>query len=250
MQSFRTLVRREVNSFFLSWTGYVIVAAVLFLLGFGFVSMLKSLNGDSTPLPLTQLFYESLYFWIALLFVSPVITMRSFALEKSSGTYETLMTTPVSEGQVVLAKFAGALIFFLVLWLPLIGCLLVVRYYSNDSTAFEPAIVGTTYVGIFLLGMLYMSMGVFASALTRSQIIAAMVAFAMGITLFMLSFLSSAFESQSGWMALLVGHLNLMDHMREFAAGVIDTRPLVFYPTLTVFFLFLTWRAVESRRWK
>src|SRR4030095_11099968 len=65
MQSFRTLVRREVNSFFLSWTGYVIVAAVLFLLGFGFVSMLKSLNGDSTPLPLTQLFYESLYFWIA-----------------------------------------------------------------------------------------------------------------------------------------------------------------------------------------
>lgn len=250
MAAFGTLVRRELGSFFVSWTGYVIIAVVVFLIGFGFTSMLKNLNAEATPLPLTQLFYESLYFWLILLVVSPVITMRSFAQEKSSGTYETLMTTPVSEAQVVLAKFAGALLFYLILWLPLLGCLLVVRYYSNDPTAWDPVTVRTTFLGIFLLGTLYMSMGVFASALTRSQIIAAMVSFAMGISLFMLSFLSAALEAHSGWKAQLVGHLALMDHMRDFAAGVVDTRPVVFYLSFSVFFLFLTWRVVESRRWK
>jgi ABC-2 type transport system permease protein len=250
MQAFCTLVRRELGSFFISWTGYVIIGTVLFLLGFGFTSMLKNLNADATPLPVTQLFYESLYFWIILLVVSPVITMRSFALEKSSGTYETLMTTPLSDAQVVLAKFIGALLFYMILWLPLLGCLLVVRYYSNDASAWDPATVRTTYLGIFLLGLLYMSMGVFASALTRSQIIAAMLSFAMGISLFMLSFLSAAFETRLGWQAQLIGHLALMDHMRDVAAGVVDTRPLVFYVSLSAFFLYLTWRVVESRRWK
>jgi ABC-2 type transport system permease protein len=250
MQAFCTLVRRELGSFFISWTGYVIIASVLFLLGFGFTSMLKNLNAEATPLPVTQLFYESLYFWLILLVVSPVITMRSFALEKSSGTCETLMTTPVSDFQVVLAKFTGALLFYMILWLPLVACLLVVRYYSNDPSSWDPATVRTTFLGIFLLGTLYMSMGVFASALTRSQIIAAMISFAMGISLFMLSFLSAAFEARSGWKAQLVGHLSLMDHMRDFAAGMVDTRPLVFYLTLSAFFLFLTWRVVESRRWK
>jgi ABC-2 type transport system permease protein len=250
MQAFCTLVRRELGSFFISWTGYVIIAAVLFLLGFGFTSMLKNLNAEATPLPLTQLFYESLYFWLILLVVSPIITMRSFALEKSSGTYETLMTTPLSEAQVVFAKFTGALLFYMILWLPLLGCLLVVRHYSNDPTAWDAATVWTTYLGIFLLGMLYMSIGVFASALTRSQIIAAMISFAMGITLFMLSFLAAAFERHPGWQGQFIGHVALMDHMRDFAAGIVDTRPLIFYPSLSAFFLFLTWRVVESRRWK
>ena len=95
MRAYATLVRRELGVFFVSWTGYVILAAVMFLIGFSFVLLLKSLKGDATALPLTQLFYEYLSFWFILIIVAPVITMRSFALEKSSGTYETLMTTPV-----------------------------------------------------------------------------------------------------------------------------------------------------------
>jgi ABC-2 type transport system permease protein len=208
------------------------------------------LNGESSPVPMTQLFFESYYFWLILLVSSPIITMRSFAQEKASGTYETLMTTPVGDGQVVLAKFTGALLFYLILWLPLLGCLFVVRHYSNDPTAFEPRIVASTYLGIFLLGALYMAVGVFASALTRIQIIAAIVSLALGFTLLMPSLVAAAFELKTGWRAQLVGYMDTVDHLRDFASGVVDSRALVCYVSLTAFFLFLTWRVIESRRWK
>jgi ABC-2 type transport system permease protein len=250
MQAYFTLVRRELGSFFVSWTGYIIIAGVIFLMGFSFSSMLRGLNAQPTPVPVTQLFYETLYFWLILLVVTPLITMRSFALEKSSGTYETLMTTPVSDTQVVFAKFTGGMLFYLMIWLPLLGCVWVVRYYSNDPTAFDPGTLGSTYLGIALLGGVYISLGIFASAVTRSQIVAAMFSLAVGITLFMLSFLSSSVGSQSGWEAQLVAHLGLMEHMRDFAQGVVDSRPVLLYLTLTVFFLFLSWKTVESRRWK
>jgi len=250
MGAYYTLVRREVSSLFVSWTGYVIIATVLFLLGISFTSMLRALNTDATAMPLTQMFYETVYFWLILLLVTPVITMRSFALEKSSGTYENLMTTPVGDSQVVLAKFTGALVFYFILWLPLLGCLLVVRFYSNDPTALDPGTIVSTYLGIMLFGSLYISIGVFASAITRSQIIAAMVSYAFGIALFTASFLSATISVQSGWRAQMLGHLSLMEHMRDFAAGVVDSRPVIFYGSVTVLFLFLTWRVVESRRWK
>ena len=250
MRAFFTLVRRELSSLFCSWTGYIIIAGVAFLLGFSFSSMLRGLNTQPTPVPVTQLFYETLYFWLVVLIVSPLITMRSFALEKSSGTYETLMTTPVGDAQVVLAKYMGAMLFYIILWLPLMGCVLVVRYYSKDPTALDPGALGSTYFGIFLLGSVFMAIGIFASTVTRSQIIAAMVAFALGLSLFMLSFLSAAVATQIGWEAQVVAHLALMEHMRDFARGVVDLRPVLLYLTLTVFFLFLSWRTVESRRWK
>ncbi|MBK7997223.1 MAG: ABC transporter permease subunit [Verrucomicrobia bacterium] len=250
MQAFIALVRRELGSFFKSWTGYVIIAGAMFLIGFSFWSMLEAFNSDPTPIPITQLFYETLYFWLILLVVSPLITMRTFALEKSSGTYETLMTTPVGDAQVVLAKFIGALLFYLILWLPLLACIGVVRYYSHDPTALDPATIGTTYLGIGLIGSVYLSLGIFTSAMTRSQIIAAMFSFAVGITLFMLSFLGSAFATKTGWEAQFIAHLALVEHMRDFAQGIVDSRPVVLYLTLTSFFLFLSWKSVESRRWK
>ncbi len=250
MQAYWTLVRRELGCFFVSWTGYIIIAGVVFLLGFSFSSMLNSLNAQATPVPVTQLFYETIYFWLVVLVVSPVITMRSFASEKSSGTYETLMTTPVGDAQVVLAKFTGALLFYLILWLPLPLCVLLVRYYSHDPTVFDAGTVISTYCGIMLLGCLYTSLGILASAVTRSQIIAAMFSLAVGITLFLLSFLSSSAASQTGWQGQLVTYLGLPEHMRDFAHGVVDSRPVILALTLTAFFLFLSWKTVESRRWK
>ena len=250
MRTFCTLVRRELSSFFVSWTGYIIIAAVAFLLGLSFASLLRGLNAEPTPVPVTQLFYETLYFWIVLLVVAPLITMRSLALEKSTGTYETLMTTPVSDMEVVLAKFTGALLFYLIIWLPLLGCLLIVRYYSNDPTALDPGTVGSTYLGILLLGCLYMSLGVLASALTRSQIIAAMFSFAVGIALFMMSFLTNSVGSNLGWRAKAISYLGWMEHMRDFAHGIVDSRPVVLSITCTLFFLFLSWKSVESRRWR
>jgi len=250
MRIFLALLRRELASFFLSWTGYVIIAAVLFLLGFSFVSMLGVLNSEPTPVPITQLIFGTLYFWVVLIPAAAVITMRTFALEKSSGTYETLMTTPTGEARVVLAKFLGALIFFMVTWSPLLGCVLIVRHYTNDPTAFDWGTVGSTYLGILLIGSLYMAIGLFASAITRSQIIAVMISLALGISVFLLSFISARVAGAKGWIAALLSHVTLTEHMRDFCQGVVDTRPLVFYLTTTAFFLLLTLKVVESRRWK
>jgi ABC-2 type transport system permease protein len=250
MQAYLTLVRRELGGFFLSLTGYVIIASVLLLLGFSFTNLLANLNGGATNLPLTELFYSTVYFWLILLLTPPVVTMRTFAAEKSSGTYETLMTTPVRDWQVVLAKFTGSLVFYAVAWLPLLACIALVRYFSREATMFDPRTTASTFLGLLLIGCLYMSLGCFASALTRSQIIAAMTSFALGLGLFLLSLRSMVPTPGTDWLEQVFLYISLSDHLGDFARGIIDTRQVVFYLSVTVFFLFLTLKVVESRRWK
>jgi ABC-2 type transport system permease protein len=176
--------------------------------------------------------------------------MRLFAQEKASGTFETLMTTPVSELQVVLAKFSAGLVFYVLTWLPLLACLLVVRHFSNESAAFDAGIVGSTFLGIVLLGGLFVSLGCCASALTRSQVSAAMITLMSCACIFCVGVLADRSPSQNGWQAQLLSSLGFFEQMHDFARGVIDTRPIILYVSLTLFFLFVTLRIVESRRWK
>jgi len=250
MQAYLTLVRRELGMFFNSLTGYAVIASVLLLLGFSFVDVLDKLNGTPTTMPLTEIFYSTFYFWLILLLTAPVITMRSYASERSSGTYETLMTAPVSDVQVVLAKFTGNLVFYALTWLPLLVCLLVVRQFSDQQVAFDFSTATTTYLGILLIGGLYMAMGGLASALTRSQVLAAMNAFVLGLTLFVLGLRSLVPVSSESWSGPVFAYIAMPEHMELFARGVIDTRPVVYYLSLTGLFLFLTLKVVESRRWK
>ncbi|HVY72341.1 MAG TPA: ABC transporter permease [Verrucomicrobiae bacterium] len=250
MQPYLTLVRRELGALFLSLAGYVVIAVVMLMLGLSFVEIVSALNGSATEQPMTEMFYSTVFFWMIILLATPVITMRTFAQEKYSGTFETLMTTPVSDLQVVLAKFSGALLFYLITWLPLVACLLIVRHYANDDSVLDWRAIATTYLGITLLGCLYLSLGVFASAMTRSQIVAAMISYALGIGLFVLSFFAYATQVKTGWQARLFSQVSMFEHMQDFVRGVVDTRHIVFYTSLTVFFLFLTFKAVESRRWK
>lgn len=250
MRVYFTLVRRELGSYFLSLTGYVIIATVLLLLGLSFVDMLDKLNAEPTDAPITEVFYVTLYFWIILLLTAPIMTMRSFALEKFSGTYETLMTAPVSDLQVVLAKFSGAMLFYLLTWLPLFGYIFVVHQYANEPRALDPSVLASTFVGIALIGSVYMSLGVFASALTRSQMIAAMISYGLGLALFLLSLRNLMPAPAGGWETKIFAYIAMTEHMQEFARGVVDTRYVAFYVSLTVAFLFLTWKVVESRRWK
>lgn len=250
MQAYLTLVRRELSGFFISLTGYVVIASVLLLLGLSFTDLIEKLSASPNRAPLTEIFYSTYYFWYILLLTAPVITMRSFAFERLSGTYETLMTAPVSDLQVVLAKFSGALLFYALTWLPLTGCILVLRYYMNEPTVFDWRSLASSYLGLLLIGALYMSMGCFASALTRSQILAAMNSFVLGLTLFLLSLPSLVPAPPADWAARVRDYICLSDHLEDFVRGMVDTRHLVFYVTLTGFFLFLTLKAVESRRWK
>jgi ABC-2 type transport system permease protein len=250
MRVWWTLVRRELAGYFLSLTGYIIIAAALFLMGFSFVVLLVNLRQDPTPLPVTELFYITPFFWLILLLSTPVITMRLFAHEKFSGTFETLMTAPVSDLEVVLAKFTAAMAFYVVMWLPLAPCLLIVRHFSSEPAAFDFGAAGTTFLGILLLGGLFLSLGCCASSLTRSQVSAAMISLACGGSLFLLGVLAGQFPAGSGWQSQIVAAFSLFDQMHDFARGLIDTRSVVLLASLTFFFLFLTLRVVESRRWK
>src|SRR5579862_7842163 len=137
MQAYLTLTRRELAGFFVSLAGYVTIAAVVLLMGQSFTTMLVQLQGQSTHDPVTQLYYSTFYFWLVLLLACPIITMRLFALEKFSGTFETLMTTPVSDLQVVLAKFTAAMVFYMLMWLPSIACILVLRRYTTQVSVFD-----------------------------------------------------------------------------------------------------------------
>jgi len=250
MQGYLTLTRRELGAFFVSITGYVIIAAAAFLMGLSFVDLLAQLREDPTPVPVTQLFFATPYFWFILLLGAPVITMRLFSLEKASGTYETLMTAPVGDLQVVLAKFTAAMVFYLLMWLPLLACILIVRHYTTQPAALDAWLLGSAFIGILLLGGLLMSLGCLASALTRSQILAAMLTLTAGFTFFLLSFFAEQMAANSTWQAEVLSHLALIDQMNDFARGLIDTRHVVLLLSLAFIGLFLTLRALETRRWK
>jgi ABC-2 type transport system permease protein len=253
MRIFGTLLRRELASFFLSLTGYVIIAAIALLLGLSFVVLIAGVGGDPFTAPVTEMFYSTFYFWLILLLATPVITMRLFALEKATGTFETLMTTPVGDLQVVLAKFGAAVFFYLVAWLPLLGCLFIVRHFTNQAGVLDAGTVGGVYLGIFLIGSLFLSLGCLASALSRSQMTAALISFVLGVSLFSLAYLAKSAQTKlmaAHWQAQVLAYFNLFDQMRDFALGAVDTRAVIFCASGTFLFLFLTLRVVESRRWR
>lgn len=250
MSIFLTLLRRELGTFFVSVSGYIIIAAATFLNGWGIVVLMWSLGTDSSPMPVTELYYQTPFFWMIVLLAAPVITMRLFALEKFSGTFETLMTTPVGDLQVVAAKFAGALIFYLIMWLPLLACLFIIQHFTAHR-ALPLGTVSGMFLGIFLVGCLFIALGCFTSAMTRSQMSAAMVAFVLGVSLFSLGFLARSIPAGAlPWESQVISYFDLFDQMDNYARGVVELRSIVFYVSAAFLFLFLTLRIVESRRWK
>lgn len=249
MSAYRTLMRRELSGFFCSMTGYVVIAAVTFLVGLIFVAVLNQLGNDSFPKPVTELLFSTFWFWIVLPLAIPAITMRLFALEKSSGTFETLMTTPVSDFQVVAAKFSAALMFYMIMWLPLLPCMLIICHFADQPGTLDAGTLGGMYLGLFLIGGLLISIGCFASAMTRSQVTAAIITLVLGVALLLMGYLGDQVPTHD-WQSQVLSFFNLADQVQDFVRGVVDTRIVIFYTTTISFFLFLTLRAVESRHWK
>jgi ABC-2 type transport system permease protein len=250
MQAYLTLTRRELATFFLSITGYVIIAGLALLVGLDFVTLLNTIGTDPVSMPITQLFFNNLLLWIIIVLTAPVITMRLFALEKASGTYETLTTTPVGDVQIVAAKFTAAVIFFVVMWLPTLAYMFIVQHFANQTGALERGTLCSMYLGLFLAGSFILSIGCFASALTRSQVVAGMLTLVAGIALLMLNWLAQSVSPNGHWQAQALSFFNLTQQMIDFTRGILDTRVIIFYLSVTFFFLFLTLRVIESRRWK
>lgn len=244
MRKTLALIGRELVAYFSSPLAYVILTAFLFVNGYVFWLVLSYLNSPSAPpmAALKLLFGGTIFFWLMLLFVLPVITMRLLAEERRSGTLEVLLTSPVSEGQVVLAKFLAALVFYLFLWLPTTIYVVILAKHST----IDPGPVLAGYLGIAMLGLLFLAIGIFTSAVVKNQIVAAVFAFALLLVVFSIGLIENL--TTTGWVKGALGYMNLWDHMDDFAKGLVDTRHLVYQGSLGVLFLFLATKALEASR--
>jgi ABC-2 type transport system permease protein len=236
---------RELRSYFLSPLGWVVATGFLLFHGLSFQTILDYLNDPRAPASMTPLdffFGGTLFYWLAMLFVGPVLTMRLLSEERRSGTLEMLLTAPVTEGQVVLGKFLGALLFYVFLWSP---TLLYVGILARELPL-DWGPIGAAYLGTLGIGSLYLAIGTFTSALTRNQVVAAVFAFAIIFLTFIPAFLEFLVNDPA--LRDAVQYLNLYQHMDEFSKGIVDTRHLVYYLTGTALFLFLASRAVEAAK--
>jgi ABC-2 type transport system permease protein len=237
------IVGREWRAYFFSPLAYVILAAFLLMNGFIFTAIVNYLNSPMAPKGQAfPLLFTNTYFWLFNLFVVPIIAMRLFAEERKSGTLELLLTAPVSEGTVVLGKFLGGLGFFLTLWLPTLVYVGILR----SQTTIDLGPVAAAYLAVALLGGYFLSVGIFASSLTKNQIVAAIFTFALLIPIFSAGLLENMVNDPA--KRDFFAYFNLWDHMDDFARGVVDTRRIVYYVSATVFFLFLTTVSVSAKK--
>jgi ABC-2 type transport system permease protein len=248
MKGFLILWRRELAASFLSPIAYIVMMFFLAVMGYIFWFLASVLADGPGGVTALHLFFASPFFWMVLLVIVPVLTMRVLAEEKRSGTIETLLCAPVSDTAVVLAKYAGVLAFYVAMWLPTLSYLHVLHRFSAVMAPVDPACVATGYLGVLLVGAFYLSIGVFASALTSNQIIAAITAFALTGVFFFTGFLEVAGHGET--LRRIGAHVSSYTHLYDFSRGVIDSRPIAFYLLGTAFFLFAAVRVVGSRRWK
>lgn len=245
MRALWAVFLRELRSYFFSPLAYVVLTLFLVYNGVVFAVIIGFLNNPAatTARPF-DLFFGGFLFWVVLLIVAPILAMRLISEELRSGSIEVLMTAPVTEAQVVVAKYFAALTFYMALWAPTVTYALIIAHYS--SVDWGPIAGG--YFGIFCIGALFLAVGLFASATTKNQLIAAIFGFVLIMLLFSFALLENLWNDPTA--KKVFGYLNVLEHLDEFAKGIVDTRRLVYYVTAIFFFLFLSTRALEDKKWR
>lgn len=239
MRNIATLTQRELSTQFFSPIAYIVIAVFLGLSGLFFVNENFLPGAESS----VRVLFAS-YMPLILVFILPMLTMRVMSEEYRSGTIETLMTAPVHDAEVIVAKFLGTLLFYIImLATTLIYPILVACYGTLD--------VGqamSTYFGMILLGGLYISVGVFFSACTRNQVIAVLCSFVLlAILTFLAQYLAEKLE---GTVRVVLQHLSIMFHYQDFARGLVDTNHITYFVSGTALFLFFAAKVLEFRRWR
>jgi ABC-2 type transport system permease protein len=252
MRVFFILLGKELRSFFFSPIAYVVLALFMVINGFSFYQGLGALNASqASEHHIAQWVFFPRYFFFYFFFVFPLITMRLFAEETKLGTLEALLTAPVRTSQVLLAKYCSALVFYIVLWLPNMIYFLLVRMVTNNQLIVPMGSVFGAYVILFSLGLFHIAIGCLASAMTRNQIVAAILCF----TLTLLHFLVGAFllyhaKNATQEAGNILQYVATDRHMELFTKGVIDSRPVVYYASFAGLLLAVTHQVLEYRRWK
>ncbi len=249
-----SLIRREFSAYFLSPIAYVVLAVFLAVTGHLFYLTFLQLTAQGPKgieFPM-QLMLGDEKFWLVYLFIPPLLTMRLFAEERSTGTLEMLMTVPLRDWQVVLSKYLACLAFYVVLWLPTLIYLPVLL--DLDWQTWQARIdlqpVLSSYLGLALAGAMFLALGLFVSSLVRSQMVAALVSLVLSLLFIVAAFWRPEMDTGSLPYRVLYFFSVPLHFHRDFSRGLIDSRHLVLYVSVALFCLFLTVRSLESRRWR
>ena len=233
-------LRRELSAYFMTPMGFVIMTILLIFTGFFFSSFLVQYRLASFQLVVAPLV-------IVNFLIAPVISMRLVAEERRTGTFESLMTAPVREWEIVIAKYLGALLFYVILYVPTLIYLGVLFYYS-ESPRIEngPEIPQTitAYLALILTGAAYLSIGLFVSTLTRHQIVAAILAFLVCLMLYFMGFAGSMMQASGSetirYLGAIVDYLAVTNHTDAFSRGILSTTDAVYFLSMVAFFVFLS----------
>jgi gliding motility-associated transport system permease protein len=246
------LTRRELGAFFYSPMAYLLLFGftVIGWISFGvFFSLLYRAHEQKQPLiePVVQYYLFSLLPALAMVFVVPVLTMRLLSEEKRAGTLEVLLTAPVEESTVVLSKFFAGLLMFLITWLPFF-LFLIPMAVGGAPFDYRPLLSFT--LGLTICGAGMVAMGLFFSSLTRNQLVGAVLTFAGMLCLTAIYLVRDFFREGSEFWTAVLKHVSFLDSWQDTLQGkVTPTIGLVFYASMAVFFLFLTVKVLESRKW-
>jgi ABC-2 type transport system permease protein len=243
VNGFLATYRRELRAYFFSPLAYIVLFFFLIVNGVLFVYLVGELSDPRSPggAPFNYFFRLA---WLTLLLIAPALTMRLVSEELRSGSIEVLMTAPVTEGQVIAGKFLAVLTFYAFLWLP--TAVNGVTIASFEKVDWGP--IASGYLGVLLIGALFLAAGTFFSAMTRSQLLAAMMTAAVLFLLFLVGLFEELINNDAVRKA--IGYVSIWKHIDEFASGIVDSRRLVFYLSGTLFFLFLASRALEDKKWR
>ena len=236
---------REIESLFFSPLAYIVLTIFLVLNGFSFYFALEVANGvvDDT---IAMFLGDSMLFWLCLLVVPPLVTMRLVSEERRSGQLEVLLTAPVRDGEVILAKFLGALVFQAFLWAPTLIYIVIIRNYGALP---DPGQIFTIYLGIGFATALLTALGLLFSTITDNQIVAAVGSLTLNLLLLLMPLMADTVSLVA--VGPLVKQISMMDHFRTtFSRGLLDSGVVTFYVAGTIGVLVIASRSLEARRWR
>jgi ABC-2 type transport system permease protein len=236
MSKVLSIAGRELRNYFVSPVAYVVAALFVVVAGYLFSLILYHTKQAS----LTPLFSN---LTVMFLVITPALTMQLFAEERKTGTIELLMTSPVTDRELVLGKYLSAVLYLAFLLALTLVYPLILAFLGKPDWA--P--IWTGYLGTLLLGSSFMAIGVFASSLTNKVIIAAVITFAFSLVIWLLPSAGAIF---GGPVADVMTYLSVINHQENLGRGVIDTTDLLFYASFITAFLFLTIRSVETYHWR
>lgn len=252
MNNVLAIAHKELRSYFASPIGYVITGLFALLFGYFFYNYLgffvraseQMTMGGGTPNVNQHMIAGLLQnAAVIILFVMPMITMRTYSEEKRSGTIELLLTSPVSDVEIILGKFFGAMGLYAAMLA--VTMLYIGMLFFLGNPEWRPIAAG--YLGLLLMGGCFISVGLLVSSLTKNQIVAGMATFAVFLFLWVINWIG---ENAGATTREIVNYLSITQHLDDFTRGVIDTKHLVYYLSFITFGLFLTAKSVDSERWR